>query len=149
MLKAEFISIGSDLDLVVEIACELTAKILLEEDNYLFTKWIDLNCDTLEQAESLDKEMWCKPANTLLPHQLIHAGDSKVRINIGYPGTKFNEGEDRSLINLSSDYPLNIKHYNCYYQMVIEDGSVLREEAAKTWSQAKKEGLEPEFKKWR
>ena len=149
MLKAEFISIGSDLDLVVEIACELTAKILLEEDNYLFTKWIDLKCDTLEQAESLDKEMWCKPANTLLPHQLIHAGDSKVRINIGYPGTKFNEGEDRSMINLSSDYPLNIKHYNCYYQMVIEDGSVLREEAAKTWNQAKKEGLEPEFKKWR
>jgi hypothetical protein len=33
--------------------------------------------------------------------------------------------------------------------MVIEDGSVLREEAAKTWNQAKKEGLEPEFKKWR
>ena len=30
-----------------------------------------------------------EPANILLPHQLIHAGDSKVRINIGYPGTKF------------------------------------------------------------
>jgi DNA polymerase IIIc chi subunit len=149
MLKTEFISIGSDLNLAVEIACELTAKIYLEEDNYLSTKWIDLKCNTLEQAESLNKEMWNKPANILLPHQLIHAGDSKVRINIGYPGTKFDKDEDRSLINLSPDFPSNIKHYNCYYQMVIEDGSVLREEAAKTWKQAKKEGLEPEFKKWR
>ena len=148
MLKAEFISIGSDLDLVVEIDCELTAKILLEEDNYLFTKWIDLKCNTLEQAKQLDEEMWKKPANTLLPHQLIHAGDSKVRINIGYPGTKFSKDEDRSLINLSPDFPLDIKHYNCYYQMVIEDGSLLREKAAKTWTLTKKEGFEPEFKKW-
>ncbi len=50
MLKTEFISIGSDLNLAVEIACELTAKIYLEEDNYLFTKWIDLKCNTLEPA---------------------------------------------------------------------------------------------------
>jgi DNA polymerase IIIc chi subunit len=148
MLKTEFISIGSDLNLAIEVVCELTAKIYLKEDNYLFTKWIDLKCSTLEQAKQLDEEMWKKPANTLLPHQLIHAGDSKVRINIGYPGTKFSKDEDRSLINLSPDFPLDIKHYNCYYQMVIEDGSLLREKAAKTWTLTKKEGFEPEFKKW-
>ena len=148
MLKTEFISIGSDLNLAIEVVCELTAKIYLKEDNYLFTKWIDLKCNTLEQAKQLDEEMWKKPANTLLPHQLIHAGDSKVRINIGYPGTKFSKDEDRSLINLSHDFPLDIKHYNCYYQMVIEDGSLLREKAAKTWTLTKKEGFEPEFKKW-
>ena len=148
MLKTEFISIGSDLNLAIEVVCELTAKIYLKEDNYLFTKWIDLKCNTLEQAKQLDEEMWKKPAHTLLPHQLIHAGDSKVRINIGYPGTKFSKDEDRSLINLSPDFPLDIKHYNCYYQMVIEDGSLLREKAAKTWTLTKKEGFEPEFKKW-
>jgi DNA polymerase IIIc chi subunit len=148
MLKTEFISIGSDLNLAIEVVCELTAKIYLKEDNYLFTKWIDLKCNTLEQAKQLDEEMWKKPANTLLPHQLIHADDSKVRINIGYPGTKFSKDEDRSLINLSPDFPLDIKHYNCYYQMVIEDGSLLREKAAKTWTLTKKEGFEPEFKKW-
>ena len=148
MLKTEFISIGSDLNLAIEVVCELTAKIYLKEDNYLFTKWIDVKCNTLEQAKQLDEEMWKKPANTLLPHQLIHAGDSKVRINIGYPGTKFFKDEDRSLINLSPDFPLDIKHYNCYYQMVIEDGSLLREKAAKTWTLTKKEGFEPEFKKW-
>lgn len=148
MLKTEFISIGSDLNLAIEVVCELTAKIYLKEDNYLFTKWIDLKCNTLEQAKQLDEEMWKKPAHTLLPHQLIHAGDSKVRINIGYPGTKFSKDEDKSLINLSPDFPLDIKHYNCYYQMVIEDGSLLREKAAKTWTLTKKEGFEPEFKKW-
>ncbi len=148
MLKTEFISIGSDLNLAIEVVCELTAKIYLKEDNYLFTKWIDVKCNTLEQAKQLDEEMWKKPAHTLLPHQLIHAGDSKVRINIGYPGTKFSKDEDRSLINLSPDFPLDIKHYNCYYQMVIEDGSLLREKAAKTWTLTKKEGFEPEFKKW-
>ena len=148
MLKTEFISIGSDLNLAIEVVCELTAKIYLKEDNYLFTKWIDLKCNTLEQAKQLDEEMWKKPANTLLPHPLTHAGDSKVRINIGYPGTKFSKDEDRSLINLSPDFPLDIKHYNCYYQMVIEDGSLLREKAAKTWTLTKKEGFEPEFKKW-
>ena len=148
MLKTEFISIGSDLNLAIEVVCELTAKIYLKEDNYLFTKWIDLKCNTLEQAKQLDEEMWKKPANTLLPHQLIHAGDSKIRINIGYPGTKFSKDEDRSLINLSPDFSLDIKHYNCYYQMVIEDGSLLREKAAKTWTLTKKEGFEPEFKKW-
>ena len=148
MLKTEFISIGSDLNLAIEVVCELTAKTYLKEDNYLFTKWIDLKCNTLEQAKQLDEEMWKKPANTLLPHQLIHAGDSKVQINIGYPGTKFSKDEDRSLINLSHDFPLDIKHYNCYYQMVIEDGSLLREKAAKTWTLTKKEGFEPEFKKW-
>ena len=148
MLKTEFISIGSDLNLAIEVVCELTAKIYLKEDNYLFTKWIDLKCNTLEQAKQLDEEMWKKPANTLLPHQLIHAGDSKIRINIGYPGTKFSKDEDRSLINLSPDFPLDIKHYNCYYQMVIEDGSLLREKAAKTWTLTKKGGFEPEFKKW-
>jgi len=148
MLKTEFISIGSDLNLAIEVVCELTAKIYLKEDNYLFTKWIDVKCNTLEQAKQLDEEMWKKPAHTLLPHQLIHAGDSKVRINIGYPGTKFSKDEDKSLINLSPDFPLDIKHYNCYYQMVIEDGSLLREKAAKTWTLTKKEGFEPEFKKW-
>ena len=148
MLKTEFISVGSDLNLAIEIACELTAKIYLKEDNYIFTKWIDLKCNTLEQAEQLDEEMWKRPANTLLPHQLIHTGDSMIKINIGYPGTRFSNDEDRSLINLSPDFPLDIKHYNCYYQMVIEDGSLLREKAAKTWSQSKQEGLEPEFKKW-
>ena len=148
MLKTEFISIGSDLNLAIEVVCELTAKIYLKEDNYLFTKWIDLKCNTLEQAKQLDEEMWKKPANTLLPHQLIHAGDSKVRINIGYPGTKFSKDEDKSLINLSPDFPLDIKHYNCYYQLVIEDASLLREKAAKTWNQSKQEGLEPKFKKW-
>mgnify|MGYP001192129622 FL=1 len=148
MLKTEFISVGSDLNLAIEIACELTAKIYLKEDNYIFTKWIDLKCNTLEQAEQLDEEMWKSPANTLLPHQLIHTGDSMIKINIGYPGTRFSNDEDRSLINLSPDFPLDIKHYNCYYQMVIEDDSLLREKAAKTWSQSKQEGLEPEFKKW-
>ena len=148
MLKTEFISVGSDLNLAIEIACELTAKIYLKEDNYIFTKWIDLKCNTLEQAEQLDEEMWKRPANTLLPHQLIHTGDSMIKINIGYPGTRFSNNEDRSLINLSPDFPLDIKHYNCYYQMVIEDDSLLREKAAKTWSQSKQEGLEPEFKKW-
>ena len=148
MLKTEFISVGSDLNLAIEIACELTAKIYLKEDNYIFTKWIDLKCNTLEQAEQLDEEMWKRPANTLLPHQLIHTGDSMIKINIGYPGTRFSNNEDRSLINLSPDFPLDIKHYNCYYQIVIEDDSLLREKAAKTWSQSKQEGLEPEFKKW-
>ena len=148
MLKTEFISVGSDLNLAIEIACELTAKIYLKEDNYIFTKWIDLKCNTLEQAEQLDEEMWKRPANTLLPHQLIHTGDSMIKINIGYPGTRFSNNEDRSLINLSPDFPLAIKHYNCYYQIVIEDDSLLREKAAKTWSQSKQEGLEPEFKKW-
>ena len=148
MLKTEFISVGSDLNLAIEIACELTAKIYLKEDNYIFTKWIDLKCNTLEQAEQLDEEMWKRPANTLLPHQLIHTGDSMIRINIGYPGTRFSNDEDRSLINLSPDFPLDIKHYNCYYQLVIEDASLLREKAAKTWNQSKQEGLEPEFKKW-
>jgi len=148
MLKTEFISVGSDLNLAIEIACELTAKIYLKEDNYIFTKWIDLKCNTLEQAEQLDEEMWKRPANTLLPHQLIHTGDSMIKINIGYPGTRFSNDEDRSLINLSPDFPLDIKHYNCYYQIVIEDDSLLREKAAKTWSQSKQEGLEPEFKKW-
>ena len=148
MLKTEFISVGSDLNLAIEIACELTAKIYLKEDNYIFTKWIDLKCNTLEQAEQLDEEMWKRPANTLLPHQLIHTGDSMIKINIGYPGTRFSNDEDRSLINLSPDFPLDIKHYNCYYQMVIEDDSLLREKAAKTWSQSKQKGLEPEFKKW-
>ena len=148
MLKTEFISVGSDLNLAIEIACELTAKIYLKEDNYIFTKWIDLKCNTLEQAEQLDEEMWKRPANTLLPHQLIHTGDSMIRINIGYPGTRFSNDEDRSLINLSPDFPLDIKHYNCYYQLVIEDASLLREQAAKTWNQSKQEGLEPKFKKW-
>ena len=148
MLKTEFISIGSDLNLAIEIVCELTAKIYIEEDNYLFTKWIDLKCNTLEQAEKLDEAMWKRPANALLPHQLIHAGDPKIRINIGYPGTKFSKNEDRSLINISPDFPLDVQDYNCYYQMVIEDGSLLREKAAETWKQSKKEGLEPEFKKW-
>jgi DNA polymerase IIIc chi subunit len=148
MLKTEFISVGSDLNLAIEIACELTAKIYLKEDNYIFTKWIDLKCNTLEQAEQLDEEMWKRPANTLLPHQLIHTGDSMIRINIGYPGTRFSNDEDRSLINLSPDFPLDIKHYNCYYQLVIEDASLLREKAAKTWNQSKQEGLEPKFKKW-
>jgi DNA polymerase IIIc chi subunit len=148
MLKTEFISVGSDLNLAIEIACELTAKIYLKEDNYIFTKWIDLKCNTLEQAEQLDEEMWKRPANTLLPHQLIHTGDSMIKINIGYPGTRFSNNEDRSLINLSPDFPLDIKHYNCYYQLVIEDASLLREKAAKTWNQSKQEGLEPKFKKW-
>jgi len=148
MLKTEFISVGSDLNLAIEIACELTAKIYLKEDNYIFTKWIDLKCNTLEQAEQLDEEMWKRPANTLLPHQLIHTGDSMIKINIGYPGTRFSNDEDRSLINLSPDFPLDIKHYNCYYQLVIEDASLLREKAAKTWNQSKQEGLEPKFKKW-
>ena len=53
--------------------------------------------------------MWKSPANTLLPHQLIHTGDSMIKINIGYPGTRFSNDEDRSLINLSPDFPLDIK----------------------------------------
>ena len=74
--------------------------------------------------------------------------DKLIKINIGYPGTIFSEEKQKSLINIAPDLPGNIKDYDYFYQLVIEDDGMLRERAAKTWSACKKEGLNPQFKKW-
>lgn len=148
MVKAEFIASGSETSFALDLACELTAKIYLMEQGYGETYFVDVRCDSLKDAESLDELMWEKPKNVFMPHQLIHNGDKLIKINIGYPGTIFSKEKQKSLINISPDLPGNIKDYDYFYQLVIEDNGILRERAAKTWSACKKEGLNPQFKKW-
>ena len=67
-------------------------------------------------------------------------------VQIGYPGTKFSLESD-CIINVSPDLPKNLDTYKSYLQLVIMDGSSLRERAADTWTQCKKLGLDAKFLK--
>jgi DNA polymerase IIIc chi subunit len=148
MVKAEFIASGSEVNFALKIACELTANIFLNEESYSNSKWIDIRCNSLQDAEILDELMWASPENILLPHKLIHNKDEDIHINIGYPGTIFSTEKNKSLINIAIDLPRNIDHYDYFYQLVIEDNSTLREGAAEAWNICKQKGLNPLFKKW-
>ena len=144
MLEAVFIASGSSFEEALKFSCELTAKLYLGEEDFKRSKTIDIYCDNLKQAKKLDELLWKIPKEVLLPHQLAHKQDLEEPIRIGYPGTKF-LNKSNSLINISPDMPNSLDDYETYYQLVIMDGAELREKAAVTWTECKKNGLTPEF----
>ena len=78
---------------------------------------------------------------------LIHNQNNNSQIDIGYPGIMFPVKEKKILINLNPNLPTKISSYSYMYQMVIEDGSHLREAAANTWKECKKLGIKTSFNK--
>ena len=107
--------------------------------------YIDIRCVSAEDAESLDEIMWSIPKNILLPHNLLHIKDDKSIINIGYPGGKFINKDNKILINLNPNLPRQIHIYKKTYQLVIEDDAELRSSAANSWKKCKKLGIKAIF----
>ena len=87
--------------------------------------------------------LWNNPKYSILDHGLVNNGSGNL-IEIGYPGTKFSLESD-SIINVSPDIPKNLDTYQSYLQLVVMDGSSLRERAADTWTQCKKLGSDAKF----
>ena len=147
MIQVEFVPSGSDMNQAMVSTCELTSKIFLKKNTELNFKYLDIRCLSAEDAESLDELMWSIPQNALIPHKLVHNQNNNSQIDIGYPGIIFPVKEKKILINLNPNLPTKISSYSYMYQMVIEDGSHLREAAANTWKECKKLGIKTSFNK--
>ena len=147
MPEAEFIPAGSDINQANLFACKLITEILLNEKKFPLINQIDVRSLSAIEAENLDHLLWSAPEDVIIPHNLIHEKDDHSFINIGYPGGKFIKGENKILVNLNPDLPDEIEDYQFLYQLVIEDGDMLRERAANSWKKCKKLGLKTHFKK--
>lgn len=145
MVATKFLSAGCSEQEALEYTCTLAAKLFLEEDNLLDIQNIDIRCQSAREAEKLDELMWIRPEDVLIPHSLTHLRDKKIFAEIGYPGSKFSSRDNKALVNLNPDLPNQISNYLVYFQLVIEDNSVLRERAAATWKECNSMGLEPTF----
>ena len=143
MLEATFIASGNNMKEALDFASILAHKILLGEENYIKSSKLDIFSNNIEEATQLDKILWEKHKYSMISHNLINNCSDEI-IRIGYPGTKFNLDAD-SLINISPEFPKDLDTYSNYYQLVIMDGSEMREKAASTWTQCKEMGLNIRF----
>ncbi len=145
MSIVEFVVAGSGMNQGMIFTSRLTANLFLNEDNLFNFDYIDIRCLSAKDAELLDEIMWSIPKNILLPHNLIHIEDDKSIINIGYPGGKFINKDNKVLINLNPSLPRQIQIYKKIYQLVIEDDAELRSSAAESWKRCKKLGIKTAF----
>ena len=143
MIEATFIASGKTMQEALNFTASLVNKIMFEDESFRQVKKIDIFCNNIDDANLLDNILWEKPKYSIVSHSLVNNSSDDL-IEIGYPGTKFNL-EANSLINLSPDLPKNLDGYENYFQLVVMDGSDLRERAAKTWTECKKLGIKASF----
>ena len=82
-----------------EFACKLIEKIYRAGQNcYVLT-------DTLEQAASLDKQLWTFRAGSFVPHQIYKGVLPELRQTILIGGAEVPESRQNLLVNLSATTP--------------------------------------------
>ena len=145
MVEATFIASGKTSLEALEMAASVASEVLLGSSNFIKSKKLDIFCDNIDDANKLNEILWIKPIYSIIDHDLVNQEFNKL-VQIGYTGTKFSLESD-CIINVSPDLPKNLDTYKSYLQLVIMDGSNLRERAADTWTQCKKLGLDTKFLK--
>ena len=143
MVEATFIASGNSAKDALDMAAVLAVDIMMGEKNFILANKLDIYCDNIDDANTLDTLLWNNPKYSILDHGLVNNGSGKL-IEIGYPGTKFSLKSD-SIINVSPDIPKNLDTYQSYLQLVVMDGSSLRKRAADTWTKCKELGLNAKF----
>ena len=119
MVEATFIASGNSAKDALDMAAVLAVDIMMGEKNFIQANKLDIYCDNIDDANTLDTLLWNSPKYSILDHGLVNNGSGKL-IEIGYPGTKFSLKSD-SIINVSPDIPKNLDTYQSYLQLVVMD----------------------------
>ena len=82
-----------------EFACKLIEKIYRAGQN------CNVLTDTLEQAASLDKQLWTFRAGSFVPHQIYKGVLPELRQTILIGGAEVPESRQNLLVNLSATTP--------------------------------------------
>ena len=142
MLDVKFLAAGSTAEEAMSFICELTFNLINEKRGKYK---IDIICQNIDEAMKLDSQLWVEPKESFIPHNLSNNKTERDIVEIGYPGTKFSKINNKTLINFSPSLPNQLTNYNEYFQIVIEDNSIYREEVAKTWNECRTMNLDPQF----
>ena len=118
MVEATFIASGNSAKDALDMAAVLAVDIMMGEKNFIQANKLDIYCDNIDDANTLDTLLWNNPKYSILDHGLVNNGSDKL-IEIGYPGTKFSLKSD-SIINVSPDIPKNLDTYQS-----IKTGKIL------------------------
>ena len=143
MVEATFIASGNSAKDALDMAAVLAVDIMMGEKNFIQANKLDIYCDNIDDANTLDTLLWNNPKYSILDHGLVNNGSGKL-IEIGYPGTKFVLGSDL-ILNVSPEIPKNLDGYENFIQLVIMDGADLRERAASICAKCKDLGLKTKF----